>query len=120
MGIERVASAAKIEHDRVAVGLLNRDVGRHFAGRLIGQAIDHRDHRCVSYRKHIAPVDRIARRLDLGTSIDATLGVKLFPIDRAATATINRFRKKVAGRTGCRICSTTSEPAERYPGLRRT
>ena len=30
----------------------------------------------------------------------------------AATATINRFRKKVAGRTGCRICSTTSEPAE--------
>jgi hypothetical protein len=27
------------------------------------ESIDHRDHRCVSHRKHLAPVNRIARRL---------------------------------------------------------
>ena len=67
----------QIKHDRIAVGVLDCNPLGHFAGRLVGQAVEDANHGSVLHGQNILVVDRVVSWLVRGARIDAPRVVKV-------------------------------------------
>ena len=82
--IERERPVADVEHDKIPVGLVDRQVLRQLAGRLLRKVVARGDHRAVGHGDHVLAEDRVVLDLAEIAFDQAVLLVDLLPVDGEA------------------------------------
>ena len=109
MRVEHIGAAADVEHDEVAVGLVDGKARRQRPGDLVHQAISRVRHHAVGDGQDGFAVDAVTAHLPKVAADEPVLSVDPFPIDREALRqpehpTDRQERADVTGRIAASIC----------------